>query len=114
MFKVTVRVEVKQNDFPRLAKLLPQLAAQAVTKAAADLMAFARMNAPVLTGHLMNSITVQPVSALAAIVSVGALYGLFVEFGTRRMAAQPFFMPAVELVRPQFEQAIANALKGLA
>lgn len=114
MIGVSIAIEIMQNDFPRLAKALPHLAALAVSKAAADIMAFARTNAPVLTGYLMNSITVEMVAPLLALVSVGALYGVFVEFGTRHMPARPFFLPAIELVRPQFEAAIANAVKGLA
>lgn len=32
-------------------------------------------------------------------VGVAAAYGIYVEFGTRRMAARPYFFPAVESVR---------------
>jgi HK97 gp10 family phage protein len=33
---------------------------------------------------------------------VGAHYGAYVEYGTRYMAAQPYFRPAVEEAKRQF------------
>ena len=39
------------------------------------------------------------------IVADGVEYGLYQELGTVKMAAQPFMVPAVERVRPGFEQA---------
>lgn len=114
MINISVKLEVKSNRFGELAAKLPALAALAVRKAATDITAFARRIAPVDTGALRNSINWAMAGAAAAIVSVGVAYGIFVEFGTRHMAAQPYFTPAVEWMRPQFEAAIINALKGLA
>jgi HK97 gp10 family phage protein len=42
-----------------------------------------------------------------AYVAVGADYGIYLEFGTRYMPAQPYFYPAVEAVRPGFEAALS-------
>jgi HK97 gp10 family phage protein len=39
-------------------------------------------------------------------VDVAANYGVYVEFGTRFMAAQPYFYPAVEEGRARFEAAL--------
>lgn len=114
MLNVTVRVEIKSNRFGELAAKLPGLAALAVRKTAADLARMAAQLAPVDTGALRNSIQWSMSGPLAAIVAVGVNYGVYVEYGTRRMAAQPYFTPAVEWARPQFEAAVANALKGLA
>lgn len=44
-----------------------------------------------------------PPDDLSAYVVVGATYGVFVEYGTSRMSAQPFFHPAVESMRSVFE-----------
>lgn len=112
MSKFAITMTVKSNRFGELARKLPQIASVAVRKAAIDIMTFARMASPVLTGNLMNSIQVAIESMLTAIVTVGAEYGIYVEFGTRYMAARPYFMPAVELVAPQFEAALRNALAG--
>ena len=37
-------------------------------------------------------------------------YGLFVEKGTSKMAAQPFMAPALEAEAPGFQKALADAL----
>lgn len=47
-----------------------------------------------------------------AIVAVAACYGLFIEFGTIRMAAQPFFTPAIEAHRQEFLDAVGEAVRG--
>lgn len=44
---------------------------------------------------------------LTAYVAVGASYGIYVEMGTTRMPARPYFYPAVEAVRPGFEAALS-------
>lgn len=49
-----------------------------------------------------------------ALVAVGAEYGIFLEYGTLRSAAQPFMTPAVEAVRPAFERDMKRALEGKA
>lgn len=119
MIRFSVRMEVKSNRFPELAKRLPALAGVAVRKAALDIEAGGRMRAPVDTGYLRGSIQAAPLTSLSWLVRVGATYGVFVEFGHRAgrsgyVPARPYFIPAVEVVRPQFRSAIANALKGLA
>lgn len=41
----------------------------------------------------------------AAMVVVGASYGLYVEMGSVHMAPRPFLAPAVARVKPQFDEA---------
>ena len=48
---------------------------------------------------------------LEAVVSVGAEYGVYQEYGTSRMPAQPYLTPAVEANRRPFHQATAAAVK---
>jgi HK97 gp10 family phage protein len=55
----------------------------------------AKLLAPVDTGYMRNSITSTFSSGgMVGTVSVGAEYGLFVEFGTSRQPAQPFIFPS--------------------
>lgn len=70
------------------------LANAAIAKAAYDCQAQAQQNAAVRTGFMRNSIHVVKVSESLYRVVVGAHYGLFVEMGTHRQAAQPFLFPA--------------------
>ena len=45
------------------------------------------------------------------VVSDGVNYGIHQEFGTVKMKAHPFMVPAVEQVRPGFSAAIAMAFR---
>lgn len=68
----------------------------------------AKTLAPVDTGFLRANIRAEVESVLrdmAGRVVAGATYSAFVEFGTSRMRAQPFLVPALESVAPWlFEQ----------
>lgn len=52
-------------------------------------------------------------SLFEAFVHSRAGYSGFVEFGTRKMSAQPFMRPSVEWIGPQFGKDIKDAAKGL-
>lgn len=64
-----------------------------------DMAADMRRYAPVLSGELVDTIRVEPGTAVHRIVigdvAGGVDYHLYQEFGTSRMAAQPFIRPAV-------------------
>jgi len=70
----------------------------ATEEIASDIVELARENAPVDTGELRDSIRVE-VDGNDHTVVVGADHGAFVEFGTSKMAAQPYLGPAVAKVR---------------
>lgn len=70
----------------------------------------AQSRAPVRTGTLRASIEYKP-NGLQVEVVAGVDYASFVEFGTRFMEPQPFLTPAFELVAPQIERDIQEALK---
>jgi HK97 gp10 family phage protein len=48
----------------------------------------------------------EPSDDYTAYVAVGATYGVYVNYGTRYMAAQPFWEPAIDMVRPSFNAAM--------
>jgi HK97 gp10 family phage protein len=86
-----------------------------VNRAALDTQREAKTLAPVDTGRLRASIRPRFYSqGLAADVYTDVEYAPFVEFGTRKMAAQPFLHPAWEQVRPRYMRELAIALKMLA
>jgi phage gpG-like protein len=62
------------------------------------------------TGALRASIHVEMTDALTAMVSDGVAYGVYLEFGTSRMAARPFMMPALVWVSRE-AQRIARDIK---
>jgi len=69
--------------------------------------AYAKIAAPVDTGALRNSIQVDSVTPIEAIIAPHTDYAEFVEFGTSRMAAQPYMRPALD----QNEREIVNAVQ---
>jgi HK97 gp10 family phage protein len=83
-------------------------ARMAVLKTAADIEATAKTAAPVDTGNLRSSIQHRPTGDLSAEVTVGAEYAMYVEFGTSKMGAQPYLLPAVEHAAPVFQSAIRS------
>lgn len=98
--------------YTRLPQVITNLATvdAIVAKAAADIEAGAKVRAPVDTGTLRNSIQASMVGVAHWRVTVGADYGVHVEWGTVHMAAQPFLRPAVTEVRPQFLYAMRKAV----
>lgn len=68
-------------------------------------------HAPVDTGELRDSIHREG-SGTDARVVVGAAHGIFVEYGTRNMPAQPYLWPAVERARAGYIQGWRDILSG--
>lgn len=106
MADVRVSWRVVDNDFPKIIAGMEAKAEAIVSKAALDIEAHAKTRAPVDTGTLKNSIQATRVGDAHWRVVVGVDYGMYVEWGTARMAAQPFFQPAIQAVTPQFLTAI--------
>jgi HK97 gp10 family phage protein len=82
-------------------------ASQVVRKSAARVESEAKMFAPVDTGNLRNSIgtDIDP-DGLGAVVGPTASYGVFLEFGTSRMAPRAFLGPAFDRAQPDFITAL--------
>lgn len=120
------------NHLPEMPALINRAIREAVAKAAYDIQAHAAANAPVDTGMLKSSVYVvlydkstygegvsgdpanllpevdRPANDMTAFIAVGATYGLYVEFGTAHGPAQPYLIPALEFVAPQFEKALSR------
>ena len=67
----------------------------------------AKVYAPVDTGFLRNSILVDEVTSDKAVIAPHTEYAEHVEFGTSRMAAQPYMRPALD----QHESEIIGAVE---
>ena len=123
------------NYLPLVPERVQEAAVEAVKKAAFDIAALAIDGPPRDTGFLKGSIYVEvhsgenkypysaieeptkpdaeilpeieaPSSSTVAYVAVGANYGIYVEFGTRNMPAQPYLTPAAEIVKPELEKIV--------
>ena len=63
------------------------------------------------SGTLINSISTLPGGTeFEAVVTVGAEYGAYLEFGTQRMDARPYVRPALEKARRALENDILGIL----
>lgn len=98
------------KDLRKAAQEAPKKASRVVRKALFDIEAWAKVVVPVDTGTLKNSIGVEvDPDELGGVVGPTAHYGGYVEFGTSKMAAQPYMNPAADRILPK----MAAALKGL-
>lgn len=82
-----------------------------VGKTALNIQLGAKRRCPVRTGALRNSITVDFYGTMSAEIGPHMPYAPYVEFGTRKMAAQPFLFPAFEEEKPKFEEGLKKAIE---
>lgn len=107
-------------DIAKAAATTGAKAQVVVRKTAYDIERAAKNKVPVDTGNLKGSIghsdarSVGRSGTLAIEIGPTASYGAYVEFGTSRMAPQPFMGPAADQHAPAFEQAMQQiGLEGL-
>lgn len=127
MGKAFGSIEIVFDHFEKMEKAIVDAADQALEKAARDIEAKAKMNAPVDTGNLKNSIyskgpgfstfggagntqPEEPIGDHEAVVHAGAPYAVYVDYGTAHMPARPFFSGAVEEVKPTLEAVMAQIM----
>lgn len=103
---VSYRTRVTMNHIPQIKAGMEQRSGQIVRKTALDLEAAMKRRVAVDTGFLKNSIQAVKIGRSHWKVTVGAHYGLYVEYGTRFNRAQPFFFPAISQVSPAFNEAM--------
>jgi HK97 gp10 family phage protein len=95
------------NRFPEIAAKFPVQLHDAVVQMTGIIVQLAQANAPVDTGFLRDSIVAEMIDEFSGTVTVGAYYGIYVEMGTRFMAAQPYFYPAVDEGSTRWEAVLA-------
>lgn len=62
------------------------------------------------TGVLKDSIQITNLDAYTSKVTVGSEYGAYLEFGTKRMGARPFVVPAINKVAPEFHRQVQHVV----
>ena len=120
-----VHVRVDGSDAGRAAAkidaaiaALPAKASKVVAEHAAHMEGQAKTNIVAMgavdTGYMLGSVGIIEQSALSVTVAVGAEeYPVYVEYGTSKMEARPFWRRARETVGPQFRDAAEKLLKDL-
>jgi HK97 gp10 family phage protein len=106
-------IELDTAVLDRITAEMRPGAAAIVEKYGLAITGSAAQNAPVDTGALKNSITSESgmTGEMQFTVQDGVEYGVFVETGTHRMAAQPFLVPALEKWSQQFMNAFKELFK---
>lgn len=98
----------------RLIGEAQQKAARIVETYGQQMAGEAAMTAPIKTGALRNSIASESkmTAPLTFTISDGVEYGVWNEFGSSKMAARPFIVPAVEHYAQQFLDAFQELFNG--
>lgn len=99
---LSFRTRVIFNRFPAIQANMLETAERLTAKTALDMEAGMKLRTPVDTGFLRSSIQARQVGKAHWRVTVGAEYGVYVEYGTRFNRAQPFFFPTVAEVGAAF------------
>jgi len=81
---------------------------ESVLEMAYSIQAEARQLSPVDTGRLKSSIMVEKDGDDSAIVGTDTPYAPHLEFGTKKMKAQPFMRPAADLAQLSDVKKITN------
>lgn len=100
-----IKAKVTKNRLPQVQAAIRRKLVRLVNQTAAEVLAEAQQLAPSKTGALRNSGHLENDGGdERQKVVFDAPYARFVEFGTSKMAAQPFLRPAATAVRGRLRQ----------
>lgn len=106
---VNMSFTVTENNIRAIKRRMKINAELAAARSARAIAKDAKANAPVDTGALRDSIRAEG-NGLKWTVVVGAPYGVYVEFGTMYMSAQPFLLPAAMRRFPDVVKDLRNSI----
>lgn len=98
---IQATVTIVYNTLPDAPRKLEAATERRIQASAFRTQAEAQSLAPVDTGALKASILAVILSPLSAAVRAAMYYAIYVEMGTRKMAAQPYLRPALEREAPR-------------
>lgn len=106
-------VTVDTSGFDELADQFRLALSDSMDELANDINDTTTSLAPVDTGFLLHSITVNKVSDFQVNAHAGADYASYVDEGTRKMNAQPFFEEPINQAAENLASKIEDKLAGL-
>jgi HK97 gp10 family phage protein len=101
-------VRLDMSELLKLEREMPGKVKRIVSATGKQVEGKAKIKAPVDTAALRNSILSEMVAEFTAHVGPHVEYAIYQEFGTYKMAAHPFLVPAVEETAAEFEGAMAK------
>lgn len=106
-----ITIRIISNTIPSIPAELRAAVEAEVKAATLAVEAAGKEKAAVRTGTLRRSIhSIFSSDGLTGTVGPSVGYGIFVEMGTRHMAARPYMRPAAELVYPKFIDRLKSVL----
>lgn len=117
--QTSYKLAVDTGGLDALSESVQRAIKYAVLKGCSDLMAEViyqiKSKNLIKTGNLMGSVSIViSEDGMTGMVIVGANYGIYLEYGTKFMAARPFFGPAVEAIAPKWSDTLtANLAEAL-
>lgn len=108
-------MRITSSQIPRLRREVPARAERIVEGTARHIEGEAKRRIvayhAVATGFLLNSVVADEETATRWLVTVGAAYGAFVNFGTRYMAPRPYFTEAAAEGRRYLRRELAGIFR---
>jgi len=114
---VTFKMQVVTNNFLKIGPDAVRRVAAVVQETAEQIEDDAKALVPVDTGALQESIEAEKLKQLQWQVTAGGGdvdYAVYVEYGTTRAPAQPYFNPAVDGARQGYREKVGAAVRGAA
>ncbi len=105
------KVKVEFNNINKAIEAVAASKEKALTAAALIVEGDATLLSPVETGYLKGSISHEVVSEQEVRIGSSVEYAPHVEYGTSKMAAQPFLRPAFDKNKDGVEQLIGEHFK---
>lgn len=102
-----------KSNLLRIANQAPKALSEAIDETANFILALIRIHVPVRTGALKASFEIEKLSPLHLLIGSMLNYSVFVNFGTSKQAANPFFTAAFHQAEEFFQRAIINKLKAI-
>jgi len=97
---IEMQIEIDDKRVKEMLKKMNPAIQQALLrflkKAGSIIKSSAKANAPVDTSRLRGSISSRPEGIRQVIIGPNVDYGIYQEFGTKYMKAQPYMRPALE------------------
>jgi hypothetical protein len=109
-FQIFVDVSVLDGIITRVSNLAPILE-KVGSETVKEVKNNIELKRVIDTGALLGSIVSEPGGNNTMVVRDGVPYGVYNEFGTYKMAARPFFVPAVEKAGDIFARGFMELLK---
>lgn len=107
-----MQIDVRNNRVREALDGLEQAKAKIIEEWGLLAEGYAKINCPVDTGRLRNSISHGKEDDSTMVVGTNVEYAPYVELGTSRMGARPFLAPSIDEHIAEYQEIAQEELKG--